>query len=135
VITVTVKKLAAILKRDHSESLGQWYCDLNCYRNPKGFPFDLGEIDRDRGGNFKFRKAFDAVCLALGEEGQSYAWWLIELGRTESEWREWWHKEGAELSCQVHNRIRRGKRIYVSEILLDLVMVIFLIIFTIIITI
>lgn len=84
-------ELAILLQQHHADMLDQWYCDLNCFRTPKGFPLELPEIaDREESRkNPTRRTAWDAVCIALGEEGMSRAWWLVELGKTEAEWRTW----------------------------------------------
>ena len=46
-----------------------------------------------------YRLAWDAVCLALGEVGMSRAWWLVELGKTEGEWRAWLAARGGVIAA------------------------------------
>lgn len=72
-------------------TLGRWHCDLNCFRKPKDFPFELGEVDRVHRESPAFRMAWECVSEALGEAGCSRAWWIYELKRTETEWRAWWN--------------------------------------------
>ena len=84
--------LAIKLKLDHADKLPQWYCDLNCFRMPEGFPLDLPSMadNRAKMKDPAYQLAWGAVCLALSEAGMSRAWWLIELGKTETEWKTWW---------------------------------------------
>ena len=85
-------ELMETLQREHAEELPRWYCDLNCFRVPQGFPLALPEIEdnRKKMEHPDYRLAWNAVTCALGEEGVSRAWWLVELGKTEGEWRTWW---------------------------------------------
>lgn len=94
-----VQELANVLSKKHKDKLGMWYCDLNCYRNPIGFPVALPELadDREKHKNPDFRLAWDAITSLLSEEDMSKAWWTIELCRTEKEWRTWWCEKGAKI--------------------------------------
>jgi len=78
------------LQRDYADKLPQWYCDLNCFRHPEGFPEDLGPIDEAHSSTGLRLAAWMVVSAAIGEEESSLAWWVLELGRTEEAWREWW---------------------------------------------
>lgn len=89
--------LTQLLLTKHADKLPQWYCDLNCFRKPEGFPIELGEVDLAHRENHEFMKAFDAVRTALGDAGASRAWWQHELGKTEDEWRQWWTGRGLPL--------------------------------------
>lgn len=71
------------------ETLGRWYCDLNCYRLPQGFPVDIGDVFQGC-DSAMFKTAFDVVSELLGDAECSRAWWIYQLGRTEEEWRAWW---------------------------------------------
>ncbi len=99
------KELARLLKKGHADKLDQWYCDLNCFRTPQGFPLELPDItaNREKIEDPAHRLAWDAVCLALGEVGMSRAWWLVELGKTEGEWRAWWAARGGVIAAQLRN--------------------------------
>jgi hypothetical protein len=95
------KELARLLQKGHADKLDQWYCDLNCFRTPQGFPLELPEITdyREKMKEPTYRLAWDAVCLALGEVGMSRAWWLVELGKTEGEWRAWLAARGGVIAA------------------------------------
>lgn len=82
--------LIKILLRDHIDKLPQWYCQLNCFDVPDGFPIRLDKnmSDMEKHSDDAYSMAFSAVCDALGDEGASRAWWTIKLGRTEQQWRE-----------------------------------------------
>lgn len=87
------KELIDVLLREHVDKLPKWYCDLNCFRLPEGFPIALVECggnDQETMKNPAHKLAFEAVAEALGDEGTSRAWWLVELGRTEDAWRTWY---------------------------------------------
>ena len=55
------------------ETMGKWYCDLNCWKVPDGFPFDPGPAEYE---NKQYMMAFDAVGEILGEVSSSRAWWI-----------------------------------------------------------
>lgn len=90
---------AAYEKPDMSEKerLGLAFCRLNSWlwddivgECPKNF-YSLPHHSEDG----KSRSAYITVPLRkivvkLGEEDSSKYWWLYGLGRTESEWREWY---------------------------------------------
>lgn len=87
-------ELIEILLRDHADKLPRWYCELNCFIAPDGFPIQLNKRLSSMG---KYRDptwatAMHAVRDALGDMGASRAWWMIKLGRTEQQWREWYRK-------------------------------------------
>lgn len=98
---MNAKELAKLLQQDHAEKLDRWYCDLNCFRTPQGFPLDLPEISghREKMKDPHYRLAWDAVCLALDDAGKSRAWWLVELGKTDAEWRTWWAARGGVIAA------------------------------------
>lgn len=85
------QELTEVLQGVDLETLGRWYCDLNCFRKPEGFPIDLGEVDRAHREAPLFRMAWECVSDRIGETFASRAWWVHQLGRTESEWFSWWN--------------------------------------------
>ena len=95
------KELIEALLRDHADSLPKWYCDLNCFRIPEGFPIALNdhEDDREKMKDPAHMLAFHAVSEALGKDGTSRAWWMVELGRTEAEWRTWWESRNGAIAA------------------------------------
>jgi len=83
--------LATTLRSVDTETLGQWYCQLNTWKVPDDFPVKVsGEIGV-RCENTEFDAAYTSVFCALGEKGASRAWWLYQLKRTEDEWSAWWN--------------------------------------------
>jgi len=88
---MTREELVAAFALADVETLGRWYCDLNCFRKPADFPFELGEVDHVHREAPAFRMSWECVSEALGEAGCSRAWWAYELKRTEAEWRAWWN--------------------------------------------
>jgi len=96
---VNKKDLVDLLKQSHSEKLPEWSVILNKWGIPEGFPADLPvyNCDTKEGRELCFndpawRMAVAAIDEILGEAGTSKAWWTIQLGKTESEWEDWYAK-------------------------------------------
>jgi len=87
------EELVKTLLTHHVEKLPEWYCIISTWGIPEGFPSPMNVHDNI---HVAFedplnRLAADAVREALGPEGCSKAWWLVELKRTEAEWYDWYH--------------------------------------------
>lgn len=110
--TMEINDLIDLLKQQYAEMLPQWYCDLNCYRRPVGFPIELGYVGPEYHENQTFKMAYDAVLVVLGEAGASLAWWCFELGKTEAEWAEFWFSRGdiRQAASRFHPSIDSHKR-------------------------
>lgn len=93
-MTTTSEELTELLLQASTETLGRWYCDLNCFRKPADFPIDLGQVDRAHHESPTFMLAQHCVAKILGNEGCSRAWWLYAMKRSEIEWRSWWETGG-----------------------------------------
>lgn len=78
------------------ETRQRWWVDLNCWRTPEDFPFQLPDItgrENERADNLVWTAAWRAVNASISREEASRAWWTIELGKSEEEWRHWWENE------------------------------------------
>ena len=95
------KQLVELLRSEYLEKLPQWYCDMNCFREPAGFPVQFKRVadDREAFRDPDRRMAFEAVSEILGPEGTSCAWWLLELGKTQQEWVTWWKARNGAIAA------------------------------------
>lgn len=89
------RELSLILIKDYKDKLGYFYCALNCFEQPEGFPVKINIHDnhRKQREDQHNKACFDAVCDCLSEKDQSKAWWIIQLKRTEQEWLDWWNNK------------------------------------------
>ena len=95
---ISKDELVKILLENHKEMLPLWYCQINCFENPDGFPAKMVtyESDLDSYNDPDNKIAYEAVREAMGsEEAMSRAWWTIKLERTDYQWREWWEKRNS----------------------------------------
>jgi len=92
-----------------AKTLGQAYCDLNCFRWNKIFGDEPPKYDKMTNKEKHYdcpqhKEAFNILCHLLTEREQSMYWWTLELGRPYSAWKEWWevhHKN--EQRANIHD--------------------------------
>lgn len=82
------------LRKFSTGRLGKAFCDMNTFKwNTEVFgdPPEGWENMRhkERHLNQDFRKCMTLLDMMLSEEEQSMYWWILELGKTYTEWKEW----------------------------------------------
>lgn len=88
------KTVAELVAEAPQETRERWYVQMNCWGCPADFPVPLPDFtgrEHDQFDDHEWRAAFSAVSNSLTTEQMSRAWWLLELGKTEEEWRAWWN--------------------------------------------
>lgn len=81
------------------ERLGIAFCNLNTWKwddllGPKPKNFDFMTCDQKMP---IIRPAIALIESVIGEDNTNKWWWIIELGRTESEWRAWYYGDHSSL--------------------------------------
>lgn len=96
-ITVNTEELNAAVKAAPKETRERWWVQMNCWECPADFPVPLPDFtdrEREQFDDPVWSSAWRAVNAAVSREDASRAWWTLNLGKTEQEWREWWGSRG-----------------------------------------
>jgi hypothetical protein len=97
---VTHADIQTMLAGYDAETLARWYVDLNQFLWPDDCPVPKPQGYDEAPRHCRSADVMDRYTLngplwrvimqMSTAEDRSRAWWRLSLGRTETEWQEWW---------------------------------------------
>jgi hypothetical protein len=84
------------------DELARWKVALNIYTWPNNCPVPCPAGFLDASEEERMRLAsplWQCLNMQVSNEAFTRAWWIYELGRTETAWAEWWDATG-EAFCR-----------------------------------